>query len=134
MKIARSIALGFTATAVAATAVVTAPQASADSSGNCWAQDLHTPVVKQVTTTDGRAQLEMRYWDYDQCTEGLVTGPVGSELWLDRRYPYQGFLGYTTIAPGYGYAGTGSYNDSGLQIRVCGTSGKGNAISCTDWY
>jgi hypothetical protein len=59
---------------------------------------------------------------------------VGSELWVDRQSPYQGFLEYEKVDPGYTYAWTDGYNDNGKQMRACGTSGKGHAIVCTQWH
>jgi hypothetical protein len=106
---------------------------AASAAEGCTPLDEATKVFS-ATTPDGLATISLTYRPHDACADGYEEGPVGSELWVDRQYPYQGFLEYEKVDPGYYIAWTNTYKDDGKQMRACGTSGKGHAIVCTQWY
>lgn len=125
------------ASVIAASFMVT-PGTSFAAEGCGGPFDEATPTF-DVITPDGLVDIRLTYHPHDQCADGeafgaITTAPVGSELWVDRQSPYQGFLFYTQVDPGDFSAWTPAYNDNGKQMRACGTSGKGHPIVCTRWY
>lgn len=100
----------------------------------CW---LEPPIrtIDSKITPDGRSRIKLLYHPASKCAYGKVEGIAGvSEVWVDRRFPYEGMLGGVHVAARDGIGGTGVWNDNGKEMRACGTSGKGTPITCTIWY
>jgi putative alpha-1,2-mannosidase len=101
---------------------------------NC-AADPTVQTIDTKVTPDGRTRIRLKYHPGTQCAYGEISGvPNTSEVWVDRRFPYEGMLGGVYVADSNGYSGTGIWNDNGKEMRACGTSGKGTPITCTIWY